>query len=418
MKDYEFVQQLNLFGSVNPYFKLKGKIKVIELFAGIGSQIKALKVLEKAQGDKKEFTIEHHKICEWAYNSYVMYNLLHTKDFTDYSIGKTKEEMLERIKGTSLDYNTPLPMERLRKKPIEWIKKAYNSCVATNNLVDISNVKGRDLEFDDNQNQTIIMSYSFPCQDISLSGQQKGLEKGGGTRSGLLWEVERILEERERERLPLPNVLVLENVSALLSQKFINDFKSWETKLASFGYTNHVKVLDTAINGGIPQHRERVFMISILGEYAYDFPTKMPLKYKLKDLLDKNVDEKYYLDEETIERISQWKSQQQPLDNAIDIERERERVSPTLTARGAGEEHSGMVLLKQTTFPNKIDKKERKKGLHIKNATKQGYLSAEDGDGIDISTRMEHHRGTVQKGKAQTLTCSGGNDRGVVVKDE
>ena len=98
--------------------------------------------------------------------------------------------------------------------------------------------------------------------------------------------------------------------------------------------------------------------------------------------------------------------------------RERERVSPTLTARGAGEEHSGMVLLKQTTFPNKIDKKERKKGLHIKNATKQGYLSAEDGDGIDISTRMEHHRGTVQKGKAQTLTCSGGNDRGVVVKDE
>lgn len=135
--------------------------------------------------------------------------------------------------------------------------------------------------------------------------------------------------------------------------------------------------------------------------------------------------------------------------------RERERVSPTLTARGAGEEHSGMVLLKQTTFPNKInkvgncspsghnassiiepsgisptvienhgtitaiiDKKERKKGLHIKNATKQGYLNAEDGDGIDISTRMEHHRGTVQKGKTQTLTCSGGNDRGVVVKDE
>lgn len=197
MRDYEFVQQLNLFGSVNPYFKLKGKIKVIELFAGIGSQIKALKVLEKAQGENKEFTIEHHKICEWAYNSYVMYNLLHTKDFTDYSIGKTKEEMLERIKGTSLDYNTPLPMERLRKKPIEWIKKAYSSCVATNNLVDISNVKGRDLDFDDNQNQTIIMSYSFPCQDISLSGQQKGL--GKGTRSGLLWEVERILEERERE---------------------------------------------------------------------------------------------------------------------------------------------------------------------------------------------------------------------------
>ena len=198
MSDY--IQQINLFASVNPYYRLKGKIKVIELFAGIGSQIKALKLLEQAQGDKKEFVVEHHKICEWAYNSYVMYNLIHTKDFTDYSLGKTKEEMLERIKGTSTDYNTPLTMEQLAKKPIEWIKRAYNSCVATHNLVDISNVKGRDLDFDDNKNQTIIMSYSFPCQDISLSGNQASLGKGTGTRSGLLWEVERILDEREREK--------------------------------------------------------------------------------------------------------------------------------------------------------------------------------------------------------------------------
>lgn len=321
----EFVQQLNLFGSVNPHFKLKGKVKVIELFAGIGSQIKALKVLEKAQGENKEFVIEHHKICEWAYNSYVMYNLIHTKDFTDYSKDKTKEEMLERIKGTSTDYNTPLTMDQLKKKPIEWVRKAYNSCIATHNLVDISNVKGRDLDFNDNVNETIILSYSFPCQDISLSGNQASLQKGSGTRSGLLWEVERLLEERERERLPLPNVLLMENVSNLLSQKHLSHLKSWEEKLASFGYTNHIKVLDTAKHGGIPQHRERVFMISILGDYAYDFPAKIPLKYKLKDLLEKEVDEKYYLDNETIERISQWQSQQKPLENAIDIERERER---------------------------------------------------------------------------------------------
>lgn len=101
MSDY--VQQINLFASINPYYRLKGKIKVIELFAGIGSQIKALKILEKAQGENKTFEIESHKICEWAYNSYVMYNLIHTKDFTDYSQGKTKEEMLQRIFGKGSD---------------------------------------------------------------------------------------------------------------------------------------------------------------------------------------------------------------------------------------------------------------------------------------------------------------------------
>lgn len=96
-------------------------------------------------------------------------------------------------------------------------------------------------------------------------------------------------------------------------------------------------------------------MISILGDYAYNFPCKIPLKYRLKDLLEKEVDDSFYLDDETIERISSWNAQQKPLETAIDPTRERERVSPTLTARGAGEEHSGMVLIKETNFPN-VDK--------------------------------------------------------------
>ena len=87
---------------------------------------------------------------------------------------------------------------------------------------------------------------------------------------------------------------------------------------------------------------------------------------------------------------------------------------PTLTARGAGEEHSGMKLIKET-FPND---KMSGGGLLIKNATKQGYLPAQSGDGIDISTRMQHHRGTVQKGRTQTLTCQGGESVGVVVENE
>lgn len=192
MADY---QQIDLFSSVYPYFKLKGEIKVIELFAGIGSQLRSLQVLEQAQ-EKKEFTIKHHKIVEWAFNSIVMYNLIHTKDFTDYSKDKTKEEMLERIKGISTDYNVPLTMEQLKRKPIAWIKEAYNSCIATNNLIDINNVKGRDLDF--GENDTVIMSWSFPCQDISLAGLCNGCDEDSKTRSSLLYQVLRLIRERER----------------------------------------------------------------------------------------------------------------------------------------------------------------------------------------------------------------------------
>ena len=116
----------------------------------------------------------------------------------------------------------------------------------------------------------------------------------------------------------------MENVPEVVGKNNIAHFKKWEEQLRKFGYSNYVEILNGK-NYGIPQNRKRCFMISILGDYAYDFPCKIPLKYRLKDLLEKEVDEKYYLDDEALKRISQWKSQNQPLDNAIDIERERER---------------------------------------------------------------------------------------------
>ena len=199
----EQIQQIDLFSSIYPYFSLMGKkIKLIELFAGIGSQYKSLKLLQE-YGEKqlgyKPFEVESHKICEWAYKSYRMYDLIHVKNQIDYSKDKTKEEMLERIKGTSWNYNEPMTMDQLKRKPIEWLRKAYNSCIATHNLVDISNVHGKDLDFEEKENEVVIMVYSFPCQDISLAGLGSGLNENSNTRSSLLWQVLRILEERERE---------------------------------------------------------------------------------------------------------------------------------------------------------------------------------------------------------------------------
>ena len=192
----EMYEQISLFEDVLPKYRIKEPVILVEMFAGIGSQRKALSILGLKIDEEKS------KICEWAFNSYVVYNAIHIKDKNDYSGGKTKEELIERVYGTSINYNEPLSRNQLEKKSLEWLKVAYNNCVASHNLINIMNVKGNDLG-ELPSNQTSILTYSFPCQDLSLAGKRQGMETSqanGGTRSGLLWEVERIIRERERER--------------------------------------------------------------------------------------------------------------------------------------------------------------------------------------------------------------------------
>lgn len=149
-------QQLTLWGEMYPSFKIKEPVVLIELFAGIGAQRKALEILGVKIDNEKS------KICEWAYNSFISYNAIHHKDFTDYSANMTKEELIEKCVGVSTNYNEPLSLDQLKRKPIEWLKSAYNSIVATHNLVNIMNVKGGDLVVNDMDKQTCIMTYSFP----------------------------------------------------------------------------------------------------------------------------------------------------------------------------------------------------------------------------------------------------------------
>ena len=195
MEEDKIYQQISLFEFMYEPKVITKPIRLIELFAGIGSQFKALRMLTDQ--------VESYKICEWAFNSYCAYNAIHIKDFQDYSKGLSKEELIKKVRGTSINYNEPLTDKQLNSKPIEWLRKAYNNIVATHNLVDIMNVKGKDLEIVDTDKYEYIMTYSFPCQDLSLAGKRQGMstsQADGGTRSGLLWEVERILNELERER--------------------------------------------------------------------------------------------------------------------------------------------------------------------------------------------------------------------------
>lgn len=206
-------------------------IRVIELFAGIGSQHQAL----------KQAGIEHEVVAISE-------------------IDKAAVRSYEAIHG-----------------PV-------------NNLGDITEIEHLP--------ECDLLTYSFPCQDLSVAGKMKGMKKGTGTRSGLLWEVERLLEDMS-ERKCLPNVLLMENVDAILFDANIRDFKLWIRKLSEMGYTSSYKVLDAA-DYGVPQRRRRCFMVSLHDGRYFQFPKKRPLEKRLKDVLEDDVDKSYYLPKEKV----------------------------------------------------------------------------------------------------------------------
>ena len=140
-----------------------------------------------------------------------------------------------------------------------------------------------------------LFTYSFPCTDISNAGQQAGFDEGSGTRSSLLWECRRAIEHKR------PKYLLMENVKNITSKKFIPGLHKWMNFLAHQGYTNFCKVLDAKNYGGIPQHRERCYLVSILGEAWYDFPAPVPRERELEDYLEEEVDDKYWLDQKRVD---------------------------------------------------------------------------------------------------------------------
>ena len=280
--------------------------------------------------------------------------------------------------------------------------------------------------------KTDLWTYSFPCTDISLSGKMAGFEKGSNTHSSLLWEVQRLLEVA-KETDELPKYLLLENVKNLVSKRFKSYFNEWIMYLESLGYKNFYKVLNSR-DFNVPQNRERVFMISIRDSNAnYSFPDKIPSTRKLKDLLEDEVSEKYYLSEKMIRcltdttnrngliRAKQFrphhpnksgtaytvttKAGSRPCDNFIEVfdfrydEGPRGRteldLSPTLTTKVGTGGISGQPLLK------------------IPEATKKGYAIAHIGDGI-YTNRTHSKRGVVQRNAIPTLKTSP-HDLGVVV---
>lgn len=214
-------------------------IRLIELFAGVGSQAMALRDLG--------IPFEHWRVCEFDKYAITSYNAIH---------------------GTEFEPS------------------------------DICQLHAEDLGITDTDKYLYIMTYSFPCQDLSKAGKGKGMARGGNTRSGLLWEVERLLDECNE----LPRFLLMENVPDVVGAANVKHFAEWVQKLESLGYYNKWEILN-AKDYGIPQNRERCFMVSLQGDYYYDFPKPVPLELRLKDMLEDDVPESYYISDAQVEKI-------------------------------------------------------------------------------------------------------------------
>lgn len=268
---------------------MQRKIRLIELFAGYGSQAIAL--------NRLGLDFHNYKISEWNVKSNSSYYALHNyNDTFDYSSLLSDEEIIKYLENMKLTLNDKdcITYNVLKRKGITYCRKLYNELISNHNLGNIKNVSAKDINIEETDKYIYMLTYSFPCVDISSSGKRQGMKKGNNTRSGLLWEVERILNEIKSMNKELPQILFMENVKQIVSDRYKEDFNNWCSYLESLGYKNSYKVLNST-DYGIPQSRERCFMISILNGKEFIFPDKIELTTYIRDYL-----ENIYTDKHTI----------------------------------------------------------------------------------------------------------------------
>ncbi len=244
-----------------------------------------------------------------------------------------------------------------------------------------------------------LLTYSFPCQDLSVAGLGKGMEKGSGTRSSLLWEVGRLLDDA-RERDALPGVLLMENVDAILNRKNRPAFMEWVEKLRTMGYTCSWKVLN-AKDFGVPQSRKRCFMVSTRDGCRFRFPQGFPLERRLRDVLEEDVDESFYLSEEKIAKYQRHRERHQEQGHGLGW-RPSQPVGTAPSVLTSPSKGDTLTVIEVSVVPWPA-------------ATAKGYMDAHEGDGL-VMNRLQTARGTVQEQKAPTLTTGDGCGTGTVVE--
>lgn len=231
-------------------------LRVLETFSGIGAQAKAL------ERQKIEHEIVH--TADWDINAIVAYDIIHNgkQNLAQYE-NLNKQEIIGRLKGKTLspDGKSAYKNGELSHLNILALKSILAAIERSRNLVSITDMSAEDVP-----ENLDLLTYSFPCQDLSIAGfwhgNMSGIDRAAKNRSGMLWEVERILKDCVYKKRQLPKMLLMENVNNILAPRHMGNFKEWIDYLKTIGYYNKIYKLN-AKNFGIPQNRCRVFMLSV-----------------------------------------------------------------------------------------------------------------------------------------------------------
>lgn len=227
----------------------KNPLRVFEAFAGIGAQAAALK--------RMNINYEIVGISDWFIDAIECYAAIHCKE-KKVAVPRDIAEVDEYLSQFTFSADSVKPYD-LKRLTEDQRRDLYRANKQANNYGSITELKGCDMP------ETDLLVYSFPCQDLSTGGLGKGMGKGSGTRSGLLWEIERILSELN-ELGRLPEYLLLENVKTIKASTNIDDLNQWLSFLESIGYKNDECMILNSLDFGVPQDRERAFIISHLGD--------------------------------------------------------------------------------------------------------------------------------------------------------
>ena len=292
---------------------------MIELFSGIGAQERALRQLKIPYRIINTCDCDKDSVLSYAAMRFNIDEAMKTYQFP------TQDKMIEELQNKGFGYDFMKGKHTITSRtPINKLKQYYIADKLSNNLGDISKV--------DRLPYADMVTYSFPCTDLSVAGKGEGMvnkcscgyswpidfsddneslicpscgaKVQSSTRSGLLGQVQRLLAVSKKENT-LPKYLLLENVKNLVGKKFKPQFDAWIRWLDSIGYNTYYQVLNSK-HYGIPQNRERIFAVSIrkdIDDGKFKFPEQIPLTTRLKDILEKNVDEKYYLSGDKVESI-------------------------------------------------------------------------------------------------------------------
>lgn len=275
-------------------------LRIFEAFAGIGAQATAL--------ERLGVQFEVVGISDWFVDAIICYDALHNAAGQNIPI-PNKEEMLKFLSRYTFSRDSVNPISDLSKMDEEKLSDLYRAHIRSRNYGSIKDIQGQDMPDCD------LFVYSFPCQDLSTGGNNFGMRKDSGTRSSLLWEIERILTQLHKQNR-LPKYLLLENVKTIKAKTHVGDLNQWLTFLESIGYHNEECMILNAKDFGVPQDRERAFIFSHLGGVPLNIAErveakKQPHRYNIQQFIKNDYNNPNYRREADIAQLNGTPSREQ-----------------------------------------------------------------------------------------------------------